>query len=49
MSTQFCKFDDMIGNGADLFLWSETWPVTCSGRANGAPVPGIQGRGASKK
>jgi len=24
MSNKFCKFDDMIENGADLFRWSET-------------------------
>jgi len=24
MSNQFCKFDDMIDNGANLFRWSET-------------------------
>jgi len=24
MSNQFCKFDDMIVSGADLFRWSET-------------------------
>jgi len=24
MSNQFCMFDDMIANGADLFRWSET-------------------------
>jgi len=24
MSNQFCKFDDMIENGEDLFRWSET-------------------------
>jgi len=23
MSNQFCKFDDMIDNGADLFRWSK--------------------------
>jgi len=24
MSNQFCKFDDLTDNGADLFRWSET-------------------------